>query len=305
VNFENARGPMETSCWESKRVLVTGASGFLGGHIVSALERCAEVSAISRSERSGKHVRWYKVDLTDREAVKHVFKETRPQWVLHLSSLANGARDISLVEKIFDAEVVSTLNILLASDNSCIERILLPGSFEESDGNEAPSSPYAAAKASSRLYAQMFHLLYDLPLVMTRIFMCYGPRQPEWKLIPYAISCLRRGEAPRVASPDRPVDWIYAPDAVRGLLAAASAQHLAGSSVDIGSGHLHTIGEVVNILRTIVNPSVQLNFSAAAPRAHEQVKRADAITTEKLIGWRAQTPLHEGLRLTADIVGQK
>jgi UDP-glucose 4-epimerase len=290
-----------TTLWQNKRVLVTGASGFLGGHLLAAIAGRAEVCAISRSERAGHHIRWYKADLKDRDAVMRVFQETQPQIVFHLSSLANGSRDIALVDKIFEAELVSTLNVLFACISRPVERILLPGSFEESDGNEAPSSPYAAAKASARLYARMFHLLYDVPIVMTRIFMCYGHGQPEWKVIPYAISCLRRGESPRIGSPDRPVDWVYAPNAAQGLLAAVSAPELDGSSVDVGSGQLHTIREVVEILRTIVNTSVLLDFSAAAPRAHEQVRRADATRTEKLIGWRAQTPLHEGLRLTVGL----
>ena len=286
--------------WQNKRVLVTGASGFLGDHLLAALAGRAEVIATSRSQRSDKRARWFKVDLTDPAAVTDLFREVRPQFVFHLSSKANGYRDIALVREMFEAEVVSTLSILLACAAAPVERLLLPGSLEEPDGHDAPSSPFAAAKASSTQYARMFHLLYETPVVHTRVFMCYGKGQPDWKIIPYTASCLRRGEAPKVTSPDRQVDWIYAPDAVQGLLAACSAPDLEGGSVDIGSGRFHTIREVVELLRAIVNPSLRLDFSSAAPRAHEQVKKADTARTEQITGWRAQTALSEGLRLTVE-----
>lgn len=288
---------MKTGDWKNKRILVTGASGFLGQHLLSILADRAEVFACSRSEREDPRARWSTLDLADRAAVRHLFEEIRPELVFHLSSLANGARDVDLVGRIFDAEVMATLNILLASEASSVERLLLPGSLEESDPSDVPSSPYAAAKSCSRNYAKMFHLLYGTPVVMTRIFMCYGPGQTEWKLIPYTISCLKRGEPPRIASPDRLVDWIYAGDAAEGLIAAISAPGAIGASVDVGSGETHSIREVVQMLRAIVDPAIPVELTGE-PRAHEQVRRADASLTEELTGWRARTSLGEGLRLT-------
>jgi nucleoside-diphosphate-sugar epimerase len=144
----------------------------------------------------------------------------------------------------------------------------------------------------------MFHLLYQTPVVHTRVFMCYGKGQPDWKIIPYAISRLQCGEVPQVTSGDRQVDWVYAPDVAQGLLMTATAPGLEGHSVDIGSGQFHTIREVVEILQKIVNPDVRLDFSQAAPRAYEQVKKADAKRTEQLTSWRAKMSLEEGLRLT-------
>jgi UDP-glucose 4-epimerase len=286
--------------WHNKRVLVTGASGFLGGHLLAALAGGAEVFATSRSERHDQRARWFKIDLANPDAVTQLFLEVHPHLVFHLSSKANGYRDISLVREVFEAEVLSTLSILLACAAAPVERLILPGSLEEPDGSDAPSSPFAAAKASSTLYSRMFHLLYEVPTVHTRLFMCYGKGQPDWKVIPYAISCLRRGECPKIASPDRQVDWIYAPDAIEGLLASSSIRGLEGCSVDIGSGHFTTIGDVVGILGSIINPTLTLAFGPGAPRAYEQVKKADVGRTEALTGWRAQTSLLEGLRLTVE-----
>lgn len=286
--------------WQGKRVLVTGASGFLGGHLLAALKGRSDLTAISRTERNSDDVRWRKIDLSDLDAVRQIFRKARPQIIFHMSSLANGSRDIELVRSIFEAEVISTLNVLLAADTSSVERIVLAGSLEEPDGNDAPNSPYAAAKAGSRHYARMFHLLYDRPVLMTRLFMSYGERQPAYKIIPYALSALRRGQSPKVASPDRLVDWIYAPDTIDGLLAAASSPNLEGTSLDIGSGELHPISEVVEMLRAIVAPAVPLHLGASTSSVRERVRKADADTTERLTGWRARTSLEKGLCLTAE-----
>lgn len=287
--------------WQGKRVLVTGASGFLGGHLLASLKGCSDLTAISRAERNSDGVSWHKIDLSDFEAVRQIFRRVRPQIVFHMSSLANGSRDIELVRPIFEAEVVSTLNVLLAADVSSIERIIFAGSLEEPAGNDTPNSPYAAAKASSRHFARMFHLVYQRPIVMTRLYMAYGEHQPAYKIIPYVLSTLQCGRSPKIASPDRLVDWIYAPDAVDGLLAAAYSPNLEGVSLDIGSGELHSVGEVAEILRAIVAPAVPLRFGRSTPSVSEQVRKADADLTERLTGWRARTSLEQGLRLTAEL----
>jgi UDP-glucose 4-epimerase len=286
--------------WQRKRVLVTGASGFLGQNLLRLLGEGPEVIALSRSEHTDvrKNICWHQIDLSDSSSVSRVISEVRPNVVFHMSSLANGSRELALVEQIFEAEVRSSLNMLLACQKSAVDRVVLSGSFEEPEPNDPPSSPYAAAKITSRLYARMFHLLYQMPAVITRIFMSYGPGQPDWKIIPYVISSLLRGEAPRVASPDRPVDWIYGPDVCEGLLAVAAAPGVEGASIDIGSGRLTSIREIVEKLRSIIGSDVRLDFSSASPRPHEQVRCADPDATERITGWRARTSLDEGLGLT-------
>ena len=286
--------------WHSQRVLVTGASGFLGTHLLTLLGDGPEVIALSRATRThaGKNVYWRQIDLSELSSVKRVISEVRPNIVFHMSSLANGSRDVGLVEGIFEAEVRSSLNILLACQAYPVDRIVLTGSFEEPEPNDPPSSPYAAAKMASSLYARMFHLLYETPAVVTRIFMCYGAGQPDWKVIPHVISCFLRGEAPKVGSPDRAVDWIYARDACEGLLAVAAATGIEGASIDIGSGQLTSIREIVEKLRRITASDVALDFSCANPRPYERVRRADPDATEQITGWRAKTSLDEGLRST-------
>lgn len=283
------------------RVLITGARGFIGQWLAAELlRRKAEVHGTSRfaQPENAAGVRWRLCDLTDPAEVRRLFAAIRPEYVFHMSSLADGRRDRDLVIPTFRSEAVATVHVLTAASETGTRRLVIPGSLEEPGPGEAASSPYAAAKATSRVYARMFHELYQMPVVMTRIFMTYGPAQPAWKLIPAVAGQLLRGEPPVIASPAREVDWIYVSDVVAGLLRAMTTPGLEGGSVDIGSGELVTIRDVVERLRTMINASVEPRYGESPPREREQVCKADIGESMRLMGWRPRIGLEEGLRQT-------
>jgi nucleoside-diphosphate-sugar epimerase len=287
----------------NKKVLITGASGFIGLHLCrKLLEKGNEVHALCRSEPSvfERRFNWHKVDLTDLGSTRKVFGEIRPDMVFHLCSHAEGERELSLVLPTFQGELTATVNVLLSLAETGCSRVIMAGSLEESRPGEIPSSPYAAAKAASRAYASMFHQLYKLPVVMTRIFMAYGPGQSQKKLIPHSIISMIEGRPLKIASPARKVDWIYVEDLVLGLLTAAVTPGLEGKSIDLGSGEMIEIQDVVRRIRQIVNPRAYVEFGAISERAAEQVCRADAATTYALTGWHPATSLEAGLEKTVD-----
>lgn len=290
-------------CLPNQRVIITGASGFIGLHLCRALlgSGC-EVHAISRSEPkiSDSRLNWHKVDLTHSEATRSVFATIRADLVWHLCSYAQGERDLALVLPTFRGELEATVNVLASVTGSGCKRLIMAGSLEESDPRDVPSSPYAAAKAASRTYAKMFHQLYGLPVVMTRIFMIYGPGQSVKKVIPHSIACMLRGDPLKIASPRRKVDWLYVEDLVRGLLAVAAAPELEGKSVDLGSGELVEICDVVGRIQRLINPEASVEFGASTDRALEQVRCADSATTYALTGWRPTISLDGGLKRTVD-----
>lgn len=284
------------------RVLVTGASGFVGRHLVAALVGAgAEVHGTSRSTQAPlQGVRWWRCDVADGAAVAALFAELRPDHVCHLSSLADGRRERALVLPTLQSETVAAVNILDAATGAGTRRVILPASIEEPGADGVPLSPYGAAKTATHLYAKMYHRLYESPVVMARIFMAYGPGQPSWKILPATVARLLRQEAPVIDSPDRAVDWIYIADVVAGLLAVLSASDVDGEVVDVGSGELVTIRAIVERLRRLVGTDVQPSYGSAQARGDAGVRRADVARAQALTGWRPTVSLDEGLQRTVN-----
>jgi len=198
--------------------------------------------------------------------------------------------------------LIATVNVLVAASRAGAARVVLAGSMEEPRADEpqaVPGSPYAASKWAASGYARMFHALYGLPVTVLRIFMTYGPAQRDVrKVLPYVILSALRGESPELGSGARPVDWIYVEDVVEAIEAACAAPGAAGRSLDVGSGALVTVREVVERLVAMIDPSVVARFGALADRPLERPVAADTQATRAAIGWSARTPLEEGLART-------
>ncbi len=293
--------------WSDQRVLVTGASGFIGTHLCRCLARSgAEVYAMSRKPRAdgenGCH--WRQGDLRDIATAQWAFAAIKPETVIHLASHAWGDRSLELVMPTFHDNLLSTVNVLHAAAETGCRRFVLPGSLEEPEGAEPeaiPSSPYAAAKWAGTAYARMFHRLYQVPVVIPRIFMTYGPGQPARKLIPHVIVSLLRGESPKLSNGERRIDWIYIDDVVSGLLAAALAPKSAeGCTFDLGSGISLSIREIVDQIVTLMGSPAKPLFGALPDRPLEQERVADIYRSRAELSWAPSVSLEEGLKKTVE-----
>src|SRR5262249_3182840 len=139
----------------------------------------------------------------------------------------------------------------------------------------APSSPYSASKAAIQDYAQMFFQVFQLPVVVARIFMTYGPGQEaRQKLIPYITLTLLQGQSPKISSGQHLVDWIYIDDVVDGLIAMAQAKGVEGTSVDVGSEVLTSVGDVVQLIVRLTGSPIGPAIGALKDRAFEQPRIA-------------------------------
>ena len=285
-------------------VLVTGASGFIGGHLCRRLLATGHrVLGVTRSEDGPlpEGVDRMVVNLTDHGEVVRLFETEQPQTIFHLASHVVGRRGIEEVLPSFQNTLESTVNLLLAAQGRCGGRFILSGSLEEPRTvNEAPTSPYATCKQAAAAFARMFHALYGLPVVIARVFMVYGPDQKDrTKLIPYVIESLLNNESPRLGSGTRPVDWIHVADVVEGLLALATTPGIEGMTLDLGTGRLETIRTVVEHLARMVPSQGAPVFDPAGDRPFEQVRKADVDTIRAATGWHPRILLEDGLEDTA------
>jgi len=301
--------------------LVTGAHGFIGSALCRKLAASGvRVHAVSRKPCAhAKHwshavpgdtsctaqattVQWWHADLVELEAARKLIQALQPDTTFHLASLVTGSRSLEMVLPIFQNNLVPAFNLLLATAENGAGRIVLAGSFEEPDGiDSVPCSPYAAAKWSVSAYARMFHALHRLPVVIAKIFMVYGPGQSDrTKLIPYVITSLLRGDTPRLSSGMRLVDWIFVDDVVDGLIKCGQTPAIDGHTVDLGSGALLSIRDVVQQLLDLLPCTSYPEFGALPDRPLERVRQADIALAYKLVGWQPSTSLGVGLTRTIE-----
>jgi nucleoside-diphosphate-sugar epimerase len=289
-----------------KKTLVTGAAGFIGGHLVRALDGAgATVHATWRvrpPDSAAQHsALWRKIDLRSVEEVDGLFSDIRPDVVFHLASHVSGSRLVEAVLPTFHDNLASTLHLLMGAARHQPCRMVLAGSMEEPGGGDGEiySSPYAASKAAACGYARMFHALYEVPVSVARIFMVYGPAQmDDKKLVPYSILSLLRGEPPEISSGVRKVDWIFVDDLVSGLIALAAGDRQDAVQVDLGSGVSCTVAEVVEEICRQIDSSIRPNVGAVQDRVLEQEPVANLDATREVIGWAPQVSLPEGIART-------
>ncbi|MFC5142111.1 NAD-dependent epimerase/dehydratase family protein [Actinomycetospora rhizophila] len=285
-------------------VLVTGATGFVGRHLCRRLlDLGAEVHALSRS--TGSHLvttpglTWHRGDMVEAGGFSEVVQQVRPAAIFHLASLVRGHRESALALPMLDANTRAAVAVMTAAHGVPGCRVVLAGSIEEPRGDQAPVSPYAAAKGAATGYARLFHTQWDLPVTVLRVAMVYGPDQPdERKLVPYVCSCLLDGTTPALSSGTRPVDWVYVEDVCDAFVRAATGPDAAGRVLDIGSGRTATIAEVVRALADIAGYTGPLGFGEAGDRRHDVAHVADPAPASYYLGWRATTPLRAGLTRT-------
>ena len=289
------------------RVLVTGASGFIGSVLVEHLAPLGcEIHAVSRREREASPgvARWWRADTAELADVRRLFAEIRPEVVFDLASHVAGRRDLELVPETLRANLVAAVNVLVAATESNARRVVLAGSMEEPDPREGapiPAFPYAAAKWAASAYARMCHSLYGTPAVIVRMAMVYGPHQRDLrKLVPHVVTTLLRGEPPRLSSGEREADWTYGDDCAEAMALAAVVPEAVGKTIDLGTGKLTSVREVALEIAAIVGGGAEPAFGALPERAREQHHFADLEPAERILGWRPRTPLRAGLEHTVE-----
>ncbi len=286
--------------FHSRRVLVTGATGFIGWHLCRHLVSLgADVHGLSRSASATTlpdGCRPRAVDLSDLHAVRQAVTSVKPDVVFHLASSVDGRQERELVVPMMQANLVGAVHLALACSEAGGAHVVAVGSADEPLGRqEVAASPYAAAKAAAGAYFQMFHAVYGLPVVMVRPFLTYGPRQARTKLIPYAISMLLQQKAPLVSSGDRVCDFVHVTDVVRGLCRAALVTTQYGRTFDLGSGIGTTVRDLVSTLADLCGTSVRPDYAVTPERRDEPSRIADVATTASALGWTAQWSLRDGL----------
>jgi nucleoside-diphosphate-sugar epimerase len=290
---------------DSKRVLITGATGFIGRPTVDALRTAGfEVHAFTRSGSQIEGVHIHVVDVLDREAVATAIADIRPSHLMHLAwdlSDTDGPQHLTWVQ--------ASLHLLERFEESGGRRAVLAGSCFEYDASygyctEAltplhPDTFYGQAKASVSTLAHAFGAATGLSMATARIFFVYGPRQPARKLIPDVIESLLAGRTAECSHGQQVRDYLHVADVADAC--AALLQSPVEGAVNVGSGIPTRLQDMIYTVADAIGarPLVALGARSAPP--HEPpLLLANTTRLREEVGWHPSFTLDEGLHDTVE-----
>jgi NAD dependent epimerase/dehydratase len=307
-----------------KRVLVTGADGFIGSHLVELLVREGlEVKALSQYN-SFNHWGWLEDidclssvevlngDVRDPHYCKHITKGV--DAVFHLAALIAIPYSYVAPDSYVDTNVKGTLNICQAALDNGVQRVIHTSTSEvygtaryvpiDEKHPLQPQSPYSASKIGADAMAMSFHNAFNLPLTVARPFNTYGPRQSARAVIPTIISQIASGMRQIKLGDVTPTrDFNYVTDTCRGFLALARSDKAVGEVVNIGSNYEISVGDTLELIRELMDSDVEFMFDAqrARPEKSEVFRLwCDNTKIRELTGFEPEVDIREGLRRTIE-----
>ncbi|MEI6125134.1 MAG: GDP-mannose 4,6-dehydratase [Pseudomonadota bacterium] len=304
--------------WQNKRVLITGAAGFIGSHLVKRLlNEGAQLSVLFPAEINPwrlhnclPHVRVIDVDLRNRSLLQQALSAITPHIVFHLASVVDVTRSWDLLAVMVENNVLGTLNLLSALKDSGIEMFLNFGSSEEygpamsplsEELREMPLSPYSFSKTAAVFLCQMATRIFDYPVINARLFPTYGPGQDRAMFIPSAISELLCKGSFTMSHGEQLREFNYVDDVVEAILLVSQCGKLMGDIVNIGNGNPVQIKTVMKIIEAHINGDTKVSLGGRPLRKGERESSwCDNRKLKELTGWTNKVSLEEGLRRTVE-----
>jgi NAD dependent epimerase/dehydratase len=309
-----------------KKVLVTGADGFIGSHLVEALlAHGADVrpfvfynsfnswgwlDVLPGEMASGFDV--FSGDIRDPHGVAEAMKGC--DAVFHLAALIAIPFSYHSPDSYVDTNIKGTLNVLQAARNQGVKKLIVTSTSEvygtaryvPIDENHPfqGQSPYSATKISADRLAESFFRSFDLPVTIFRPFNTYGPRQSARAFIPTIITQLLSGRTEiRLGNLSPTRDLNFVKDTVAGFIAAMESDATIGEEINLASGEEHSVGDVALELISQINPQARIATEPDRLRPEKsEVERLLGCNKKirELTGWAPRVPLRQGLEATIE-----
>jgi NAD dependent epimerase/dehydratase len=314
---------MMNKFWKDRQVLVTGAGGFIGSHLVEALlAGGARVRAFVRytSRKDPGLLRQLRPedftrveiiagDLRDEHAVRHAVAGC--QVVFHLGALISIPYSYLHPVEVAATNFMGTLNLLTACRDQGVGRLVHTSTSEVyGTARQVPiheghplqgQSPYSASKIGADKLVESFFCSYNLPVVTVRPFNTYGPRQTARAVIPTIITQALVKDRVQLGNLSTTRDFTFVSDTVRGFLLAGEVQGAEGQVFNLGTGEEISIGDLARRVIQMVDRPVEttLDTDRMRPEGSEVMRLlSDNSLAAERLGWRPEVSLDQGLAQT-------
>jgi len=267
--------------WRGRKVLVTGAAGFIGSHLVDHLVgRGARVTAFVRyTSRASvgflsalaSDLQVVAGDLTEFESVYRAMRDQ--EYILHLGALIGVPYSFVHPREVVQVNTVGTLNVLTAARETKPRRIVLTSTSEVygtarhipiNEGHSLQAqSPYAASKIAADKLGEAFHHSYGLPVSIARPFNTFGPRQSLRAVIPTIIAQALQGGPIMLGETSPTRDFTFVKDTAHGLARCAEADGAIGEVINLGTGQEISIGELAKKIALMIGREIKFECATS------------------------------------------
>ena len=301
------------------KALVTGGGGFIGSHLVERLLRDGLDARVLDNFATGHRANLAAVEADveliegDIQSYERVHNAVRGcEVVFHLAALPSVPRSIQDPLTSTASNVTGTLNVLLASRDEGVRRVVFSSSSsvygpqreypQREDAAARPISPYGVSKLAAEGYCRAFTQVYGLETVALRYFNVFGPRQDPLSqysaVIPKFITAVLEGERPVIfGDGEQSRDFTYVDNTVEGTLLASTADGVAGDTFNLACGEATTLNQLLDHVREISAKDVEAIYEERQP-GDLQRSQADISRAREALGYEPEVDIRAGLEKT-------
>lgn len=306
-----------SSCFNGKKVLITGANGFLGSHIVERMvKQNADLSIIVREssdlwriEGFIKDLNIFSGDLRDSSRLNEFIRKTKPEIIFHMAAYGVDSKQ----KDIFDAvniNLIGTINMLSAIGKIGCKRFINIGTSMQYGNKEgmidenmsySPNNIYGSTKAAATIIAHQLAGDMNIKIATIIPFGVFGEKEGSHKFFPHVILSILKNKEVLLTSCEQYRDYCYVENIIDGFLMAAESQHVKNDIYNIGNGITKPLKHYVDLIKKEIGGDAKIIYGILEHRKNDlwnPLPNVDKIINN--IGWQPEIPIEEGIKKTVD-----